>query len=74
VKLADMGLARAVTDREAAKAEAGRAYGTPYYISPEQIRGELEIGPQADIYGARGDVLPHGDRAGALRAARTPRP
>ena len=51
VKLADLGLARAVTDREAAKAEAGRAYGTPYYISPEQIRGELEIGPQADIYG-----------------------
>lgn len=51
VKLADLGLARALSDREAAKAEAGRAYGTPYYISPEQIRGELVIGPQADIYG-----------------------
>ncbi len=51
VKLADLGLARAVSDKEAAEAEAGRAYGTPYYISPEQIRGEKEIGPQADIYG-----------------------
>jgi serine/threonine-protein kinase len=50
-KLADLGLARAISDKEAAEAEAGRAYGTPYYISPEQIRGEVKIGPQADIYG-----------------------
>lgn len=49
-KLADMGLARAVTDKEAAEAEQGKAFGTPYYISPEQIRGELKIGPPADIY------------------------
>ncbi len=51
VKLADLGLARAISDKEAAAAEAGRAYGTPYYISPEQIRGEMKIGPEADIYG-----------------------
>ena len=51
VKLADLGLARALDDEAAAKAEAGRAYGTPYYISPEQVRGELEISPAADIYG-----------------------
>jgi serine/threonine protein kinase len=50
-KLADLGLARALTDKAAAEAEAGRAYGTPYYISPEQIRGEVKIGPAADIYG-----------------------
>jgi len=49
-KLADMGLARAISDKEAAEAEAGKAFGTPYYISPEQIRGELKIGPPADIY------------------------
>ncbi|MDX2130455.1 MAG: serine/threonine-protein kinase [Planctomycetota bacterium] len=49
-KLADMGLARAISDREAAEAEQGKAFGTPYYISPEQIRGELNIGPQADVY------------------------
>lgn len=51
VKLADLGLARALSDKEAAEAESGRAYGTPYYISPEQIRGQVDIGPQADIYG-----------------------
>ncbi len=49
-KLADMGLARAMSDKEAAEAEAGKAFGTPYYISPEQIRGETNIGPAADIY------------------------
>jgi serine/threonine-protein kinase len=49
-KLADMGLARSTADLEAAKAEAGRAFGTPYYISPEQIRGELNIDFRADIY------------------------
>jgi len=49
-KLADMGLARAITDKEAAEAEAGKAFGTPYYISPEQIRGEKVVGPPADIY------------------------
>jgi len=49
-KLADMGLARAISDKEAAEAEAGKAYGTPYYISPEQIRGEKKITPAADIY------------------------
>ena len=51
VKLADMGLARETTDVEAAKNEAGKAYGTPYYISPEQIRGEMDIDGRADIYG-----------------------
>jgi serine/threonine-protein kinase len=51
VKVADLGLARNLADSEAAEAEKGRAYGTPFYISPEQIRGELDIGPPADIYG-----------------------
>ena len=49
-KLADMGLARAVSDREAAEAEAGKAFGTPYYIAPEQIRGEVNIDLRSDIY------------------------
>ncbi|NJL30597.1 MAG: serine/threonine protein kinase [Phycisphaerales bacterium] len=49
-KLADMGLARAVSDVEAAEAEAGKAYGTPYYIAPEQIRGEVDIDFRSDIY------------------------
>ncbi len=50
VKLADLGLARAMSDKEAAEAESGKAFGTPYYISPEQIRGDTDIGPAADIY------------------------
>jgi serine/threonine-protein kinase len=51
VKLADMGLARETTDIEAARTEKGKAYGTPYYIAPEQIRGEVDIDGRADIYG-----------------------
>lgn len=50
VKLADMGLAREIDDHKTATAEAGRAYGTPYYISPEQIRGAIDIDARADIY------------------------
>jgi len=49
-KLADMGLARALSDREAAEAEAGKTYGTPYYISPEQVRGAVDIDSRTDIY------------------------
>ena len=49
-KLADMGLARLAADEEVAQAEAGRAFGTPYYISPEQIRGKVDIDFRADIY------------------------
>ncbi len=50
VKLADLGLARDAADIEMAKSEAGKAFGTPYYISPEQIRGEIDIDGRCDIY------------------------
>src|SRR4051812_18405738 len=49
-KLTDLGLARATDDKRAAESEAGKAYGTPYYISPEQIRGDVDIDHRADIY------------------------
>ncbi len=49
-KLTDLGLARATDDKNAAASEAGKAYGTPYYISPEQIRGDVDIDFRADIY------------------------
>lgn len=49
-KLADMGLARAASDKEMAESEKGKAYGTPYYISPEQIRGSIHVDFRADIY------------------------
>ena len=50
IKLADLGLARDASDIELAKSEAGKAFGTPYYISPEQIRGEMDIDARSDIY------------------------
>jgi len=50
VKLADLGLAREIADLRAAASEAGRAYGTPYYIAPEQIRGERDLDARIDIY------------------------
>ena len=49
-KLTDLGLARDASDTAAAESEAGKAYGTPYYISPEQIRGDIDIDARADIY------------------------
>jgi serine/threonine protein kinase len=49
-KLTDLGLARAMDDLQAAESEAGKAYGTPYYISPEQIRGDVDIDFRADVY------------------------
>ncbi|MEO1129663.1 MAG: serine/threonine-protein kinase [Planctomycetota bacterium] len=49
-KLADLGLARLISDEARAQAEKGRTLGTPYYISPEQIRGDMHIGPESDIY------------------------
>jgi serine/threonine-protein kinase len=45
-----LGLARQTDDKLAAESEAGKAYGTPYYISPEQIRGDMDIDFRADIY------------------------
>jgi serine/threonine-protein kinase len=50
VKLADLGLARLTDDEKWGLAEAGMAIGTPYYISPEQVRGQTNIDIRADIY------------------------
>ena len=45
-KLADMGLARHV----AAADEAGKAFGTPYYMSPEQVTNDPPPDFRTDIY------------------------
>ena len=50
VKLADMGIARELTDIATIEAEKGQAWGTPYYIAPEQIRGKIDVDGRADIY------------------------
>lgn len=49
-KLTDLGLARFTEDRAAAEAEKGKSLGTPYYMSPEQVRGDVDIGPATDCY------------------------
>lgn len=48
VKLCDLGLARTVHDPD--KVKAGIIAGTPYYMSPEQARGEPNLDGRADIY------------------------
>ena len=47
VKLADMGLVRHVSQ---ADEPAGKAYGTPYYISPEQVTGDPPPDQRTDLY------------------------
>jgi tRNA A-37 threonylcarbamoyl transferase component Bud32 len=50
VKLVDFGLARRTGDAVTALQEAGKAFGTPYYISPEQVRGDPNVDARADLY------------------------
>jgi serine/threonine-protein kinase len=50
VKLADLGLARLTADEKWAMSEAGMAIGTPYYISPEQVRGQVDVDIRGDLY------------------------
>ena len=48
-KLADLGLAKSTTADSAVTLE-GNALGTPYYMSPEQARGEANLDTRSDIY------------------------
>jgi serine/threonine-protein kinase len=58
VKVLDFGLAKLLDTSHADRRDtrAGFVMGTPYYMSPEQCRGEGEIDHRADIY-ALGVVL-----------------
>jgi len=48
-KLCDLGLAQYQPEDEGGT-RRGAAVGTPYYISPEQARGELDVDGRSDIY------------------------
>jgi serine/threonine protein kinase/curved DNA-binding protein CbpA len=48
VKVTDFGIAK--SDTFAELTAAGSVLGTPNYMSPEQARGELAIGPRADVF------------------------
>ncbi len=49
VKLGDLGLARQVQE-ESSLTMTGTAMGTPFYISPEQVRCERDIDGRTDVY------------------------
>jgi len=51
-KLCDLGLAKLPTkdDGDASGTRPGASMGTPYYIAPEQARGEQNVDTRADIY------------------------
>lgn len=48
VKILDFGLAKEIEDEEKTST-AGEVVGSPYYMSPEQIRGQ-EVGAASDVY------------------------
>jgi len=53
VKLLDFGISRlayAQMDQETRLTEAGKVYGTPYYVSPEQAEGRLDVDHRSDLY------------------------
>jgi hypothetical protein len=53
----DFGIALAVGSAGGARlTETGLSVGTPYYMSPEQATGDMEVGPASDTY-ALGAVL-----------------
>jgi len=50
VKIGDLGLAKWKMKQTSSLTEVGATMGTPFYVSPEQIRGISDIDGRADIY------------------------
>jgi serine/threonine-protein kinase len=50
VKLCDLGLAKSTSSIEQSLTQEGLAVGTPYFMSPEQIRGDKDVDIRADLY------------------------
>ncbi|HEX6765965.1 MAG TPA: serine/threonine-protein kinase, partial [Polyangiaceae bacterium] len=48
LKLLDFGIAKVVA--QSSHAKTTRSFGTPLYMSPEQIRGDGDIGHRSDLY------------------------
>ncbi|MFT3843101.1 MAG: protein kinase [Myxococcaceae bacterium] len=50
VKILDFGISKFSTGSSAGITQTGMSMGTPAYMAPEQVRGEKQIGPEADLY------------------------
>jgi eukaryotic-like serine/threonine-protein kinase len=57
-KVLDFGISKITTDqvRDLALTHSGAVLGTPYYMSPEQVRGSRDVDQRADVY-ALGVIL-----------------
>jgi serine/threonine-protein kinase len=50
VKLCDLGLAKSTHTVGQSITQEGMAVGTPYFMSPEQVRGDKDVDIRADLY------------------------
>jgi serine/threonine protein kinase len=53
LKVIDFGIAKAIADKgwvNTAHTQSGHVIGTPEYMSPEQIAGEIDVDTRADVY------------------------
>lgn len=58
VKVADLGLAKAVDDIDMSLTQSGTGLGTPHYMPPEQARNAKHVDRRCDVY-ALGSTLYH---------------
>lgn len=54
IKIGDLGLAKWSGNQDGSMTGTGAVLGTPYYISPEQIRGARDVDGRTDIYSLGG--------------------
>ena len=76
VKLLDFGVSR--FGKSSGLTNTGAAVGTPRYMAPEQVLGESDLGPEADLYSVGAVLysllsgrLPHGTGSDMALLART---